>query len=107
MGDMQRVCFVLKLREDRLDEYAARHENVWPEMQDALRATGWTNYSLFLGPNAQLIGYVEVEDFNAAREGMKVFPVNDRWQAEMLPFFDSSAKADDAMQPLRELFHLD
>lgn len=104
---MRRVCFILKLREDHLAEYIERHANVWPEMLDALRATGWTNYTLFLGPNAQLIGYVEVEDFDAAREGMKAFPVNDRWQAEMLPFFDSSDKADDAMQPLREVFHLD
>jgi L-rhamnose mutarotase len=104
---MQRVCFTLKLHEDRLDEYVERHANVWPEMQDALRATGWTNYSLFLAPGGLLIGYVEVEDFNAAREGMKAFPVNDRWQAEMLPFFDSSDQPDDAMQPLREVFHLD
>jgi L-rhamnose mutarotase len=104
---MQRVCFTLKLRADTLPEYLERHKNVWPEMQDALRATGWTNYTLFLGPNATLIGYVEVEDFAKAREGMKAFPVNARWQAEMLPFFDSSDKADDAMQPLLEVFHLD
>ena len=104
---MQRVCFTLKLRESTLPEYLERHKDVWPEMQDALRATGWTNYTLFLGPDATLIGYVEVEDFNAAREGMKAFPVNERWQAEMLPFFASSAKADDAMQPLPEVFHLD
>jgi L-rhamnose mutarotase len=104
---MQRVCFTLKLREERLDEYVERHRDVWPEMQDALRATGWTNYSLFLAPGGLLIGYVEVEDFAAAREGMKAFPVNARWQAEMLPFFDSSDKADDAMQPLPEIFHLD
>ena len=44
---LQRVCFTLKLREERLDEYVGRHKHVWPEMQEALRATGWTNYSLF------------------------------------------------------------
>jgi L-rhamnose mutarotase len=104
---MQRVCFTLKLREDRLDEYVERHRNVWPEMQNALRATGWKNYTLFLAPLGTLIGYVEVEDFDAAREGMKAFPVNERWQAEMLPFFASSANADDAMKPLPEVFHLD
>ena len=108
---MQRVCFTLKLREERLDEYVERHKHVWPEMLDALRATGWTNYSLFLAPGGLLIGYVEVEDFAAARESMKAFPVNERWQAEMLPFFetggDSGANVDDAMQPLREVFHLD
>ncbi len=104
---MQRVCFTLKLREEWLDEYVERHRAVWPEMLDALRATGWTNYSLFLAPGGWLIGYVEVEDFAAAREGMKAFPVNARWQAEMAEFFDSSDKADDAMQPLPEVFHLD
>ena len=104
---MQRVCFTLKLRADKLDEYLERHKNVWPEMQDALRATGWHNYSLFLGPGPALIGYVEVVDFAQAVEAMKAFPVNERWQTEMLPFFDSSDKADDAMQPLPEIFHLD
>lgn len=108
---MQRVCFTLKLREDRLGEYVDRHRDVWPEMLDALRATGWRNYSLFLAPGGLLIGYVEVSDFAAAREAMKAFPVNERWQAEMLPFFESdgegNANADDAMQPLPEVFHLD
>ena len=84
-----RICFTLRRREEHLDEYVERHRHVWPEMQDALRATGWTNYSLFLAPGGLLIGYVEVEDFAAAREGMKGFPVNERWQAGMLPFFET------------------
>ena len=105
---MQRVCFTLKLQEERLDEYVERHLHVWPEMQDALRATGWTNYSLFLGPGGLLIGYVEVENFAEALEGMKRLPVNERWQAEMVPFFDSrDTMPDDGMQPLPEIFHLD
>ena len=109
---MKRVCFTLKLREEHLDEYIERHKNVWPEMQDALRATGWTNYSLFLAPGGLLIGYVEVEDFAASRKGMKAFPVNARWQLAMAPFFDSGsndsdAHPDDALQPLQEVFHLD
>jgi L-rhamnose mutarotase len=30
---MQRVCFVLQVKPDRLDEYRERHRNVWPDMQ--------------------------------------------------------------------------
>ena len=29
---MQRVCFLLNVRPDKLDEYKARHREVWPEM---------------------------------------------------------------------------
>jgi L-rhamnose mutarotase len=105
---MKRVCFTLKLKTDRLEEYIERHQNVWPEMQAALRETGWGNYSLFLAPNGLLIGYLETESFDEARLRMKNLPVNARWQAEMAPFFESAGEnADDSMRPLQELFHLD
>jgi L-rhamnose mutarotase len=29
---MERVCFVGRVREERLAEYRERHERVWPEM---------------------------------------------------------------------------
>lgn len=64
---MQRVCFLLKVREDRIAEYRARHAAVWPEMRAALSATGWHNYSLFLRDDGLLVGYLETEDFAAAR----------------------------------------
>ena len=105
---MQRICFTLKLRQDRLAEYIERHRTVWPEMQTALRDTGWGNYSLFLAPNGLLIGYLETEDFDEARRRMKVLPVNERWQTEMAPFFEAATEdPDDSMRPLPELFHLD
>ena len=45
---MERVCFLLKVKKNRLEEYKERHKAVWPEMLNALRETGWLNYSLFL-----------------------------------------------------------
>ncbi|MFE6992215.1 L-rhamnose mutarotase, partial [Streptomyces pharetrae] len=38
---MQRVCFLLKVRQDKIAEYRRRHAAAWPEMLDALSATGW------------------------------------------------------------------
>ena len=37
---MQRICFVLRVKPDKLREYKERHRQVWPEMQAALRETG-------------------------------------------------------------------
>src|SRR3990170_8534365 len=101
---MQRVCFLLKVRQDKLAEYRDRHAAVWPEMLDALRATGWGNYSLFLADDGLLVGYLETEDFAAAVAGMEATDVNARWQAEMAPFFESldGARPDEAMNPLTE-----
>jgi L-rhamnose mutarotase len=108
---MERVCFLLRVRADRLDEYRARHRAVWPEMLEALSATGWTNYSLFLAPDGLLVGYLETEDFDAAQAAMEQTGVNARWQADMAPFFalpeDEAADGLPAgFTRLEEVFHL-
>ena len=54
---MKRVAFVLKVREEKLQDYKMHHRRVWPEMLDALRRTGWHNYSLFVRKDGMLFGY--------------------------------------------------
>jgi L-rhamnose mutarotase len=105
----QRVCFVLQVKPERLEEYKRRHCNVWPEMLNALRETGWSNYSLFLREDGILVGYLETESFERARAGMAGREVNERWQRQMADFFlqPASLLPDRAMQPLEEVFHLD
>src|ERR1700737_2308029 len=83
---MKRVCFVLRVKPDRLEEYKQRHRVVWPEMQAALRETGWSNYSLFLRPDGLLVGYLETADFDRARAEIAQREVNERWQREMAGF---------------------
>src|SRR3954464_3607191 len=99
---MERGCFQVRVRADRIDEYRERHQAVWPEMLAALSSAGWTNYSLFLAPDGLLIGYLETKDFEAAEKAMAETDVNARWQAEMEQFFDGPL----AFDRLEEVFHL-
>ncbi len=105
---MQRVCFLLKVRQDRINEYRERHAAVWPDMLEALSATGWHNYSLFLRDDGLLVGYLETDDFARAQAAMAATEVNARWQAEMGGFFEAldGDRPDEAMKPLTEVFHL-
>jgi L-rhamnose mutarotase len=105
---LKRVCFTLQVKPGRLEEYRERHRTVWPEMLNALRQTGWNNYSLFLREDGLLIGYLETTDFQKALRGMAALEVNARWQREMAPFFESDGKkADELMRELDEVFHLE
>ncbi|MCZ2149946.1 MAG: L-rhamnose mutarotase [Bryobacterales bacterium] len=105
---MERVCFILQVKKDRLEEYRERHRTVWPEMLEALRETGWTNYSLFLREDGLLVGYLETPDFEAALRGMASREVNERWQRWMVDFFELGGRhADRSMKRLDEVFHLD
>jgi L-rhamnose mutarotase len=106
---MERVCFLLSVRPDRIEEYRARHREVWPEMLAALGRTGWQNYSLFLRDDGLLVGYLETDDFRRAIKGMDETEVNARWQAEMAEFFElpGGERPDTGLQRLQEIFHLD
>ena len=108
-ADVPRVCFTLQVDPTRLDEYRARHRAVWPDMQQALRESGWHDYSLFLREDGLLIGYLVADDFAAAQAAMEATEVNARWQAEMGDFFVGldDGHPDRAMRPLDEVFHLE
>jgi len=107
---MKRVGFMLKVKKDKIDEYKEHHKNVWPEMLDALRRTGWHNYSLFMSEDGLLFGYFEAEEsFQASLDGMSREAVNAKWQEFMAPYFEDlgGAHADESMIELEEVFHLD
>jgi L-rhamnose mutarotase len=107
---MKRVAFLLKVKPDRIEAYKKHHQAVWPEMLDALRRTGWHNYSLFMREDGLLFGYFETpESFQAALAGMTKEEINTKWQEFMAPYFEGlgSAHADEMMVQLEEVFHLD
>ena len=105
---MERVCFQLQVKPDRLEEYKERHAAVWPDMLRALKDTGWNNYSLFLRPDGLLIGYVESDDLAAAQSAMAETDVNAQWQAEMGEFFvELDGRPDEGFVRIEEVFHLE
>jgi len=103
---VERVCFLARVRPERLADYRERHQAVWPEMLAALRAAGWGNYSIFLADDGLLVGYLETEDYEAALGAMAATDVNRRWQAEMAEFFVDDGPPDQNFQRLTEIFHL-
>ena len=77
-------------------------------MQEALRVAGWSNYSLFLRDDGLLIGYLETEDFDAARAKIAATDVNARWQAEMAQYFEAleGQRPDEGLTVLPSIFYL-
>ena len=107
---MKRIGFLLKVKQDKIAEYKKHHEAVWPEMLDALRRTGWHNYSLFMRDDGLMFGYFEAdEDFAASLAGMEQEPINLKWQQFMAPYFEAlgGARPDESMIELAEVFHTD
>lgn len=101
----QRTGFVLHVRPDRIDEYIEAHENVWPEMLDALRSAGIRNYTIFRS-GSDVFGYFEADDLGAAARYLEAQEVSSRWQNTMAELLEERV-SDSGPPPLEQIFRLD
>jgi len=104
---MERVCFQLQVKPDRLAEYRERHAAVWPSMLTAIAESGRRNYSLFLRDDGQLTGYYETDDDAESQRLLAENPATAPWEAEMAEFFvDLGGRADQGASRIPEIFNL-
>jgi L-rhamnose mutarotase len=101
----QRTAFVLRVRPDKIEEYIRAHQEVWPEMLDALRAAGIRNYTIFRDGN-RMFGYFEADDLEAAGHHLAQQEVSTRWQDAMAELLEERVP-DAGPPPLEEVFRLD
>ena len=106
---VQRVCFQLQVRPDRIAEYVERHRAVRPDMLAAIRDSGRRNYSLYLREDGLLIGYYETDDDAASAAALAADPRTAEWErrsAELFVALDGD-RPDQGAPQLTEVFHLE
>jgi L-rhamnose mutarotase len=101
----ERTAFVLHVRPDKIEEYIRAHQDVWPEMLDALRGAGIRNYTIFRDGN-RMFGYFEADDLAEAGRYLAQQEVSTRWQDAMAELLVERVP-DGGPPPLEEIFRLD
>lgn len=106
---MIRKAFVIQAKPGMATEYQRRHNPIWPDLAEALKRHGVSNYSIFLrAGTGELFGYLEIAD-EAVFQKLAETEVCRRWWRDMTEVLVSesadSPKAREIM--LGEVFHLD
>jgi L-rhamnose mutarotase len=101
----QRAAFVLRIKPDRVEDYVRVHEQVWPELLEAISAAGIRNYSIYLHENLAF-GYLESDDLDASWAALAKNDVNDRWQEAMTEYLEARV-ASEGPAMLPQVFRLD
>jgi L-rhamnose mutarotase len=83
---MQRVAFLLRLRQGSEEAYDKAHAEVWPEMLALLKRAGISEYSIFRRDQLLFLS-MQVENFDDVWARIEADPVNTRWQQAMAPYF--------------------
>ena len=81
-GGMDRVVWTGTVLPGKYGEYKERHEQIWPEMREALYNAGVRNYSIW-SDGQKLIGYYECENKNETESRKKENPVFQKWSETM------------------------
>jgi len=104
---MIRKAFLMTLKTGHQDEYARRHNPIWPELQDVLRGHGVSNYSIFLDRDAgRLFAYAEIESEELWAKIAQT-EVCQQWWAHMRDLMLTNDDNSPVAINLDEVFHLD
>ena len=87
---MTQYAWVLEVRPGYEDEYKKRHDQIWPEMLEALKQAGIRNYTIFRH-GLTLFGYFETDDLKKTIASISGSPVNRRWGEWMAPIMKIEA----------------
>lgn len=76
---MERLCFSFEIRPGTEDEYKKRHDEIWPELVEVIKDSGFSNYSLFRR-GTTITAYAEVApDVATAFAKLGQSEANARW----------------------------
>jgi L-rhamnose mutarotase len=104
---MEKIAFTMRLLPGQAAEYERRHDAIWPELVDLLRAAGIRDYSIFLDEGTgTLFGVLWREDGHGM-DALPAEPVMRRWWAYMADIMATNPDDSPVVTPLRRVFHLD
>lgn len=103
----ERVAFTMKLKPGNEAEYKKRHDEIWPELSQALRDAGVSDYSIFLDEASLTLFAVQKRSENHTADRLPQHPVVKRWWAAMAPLMETHPDNEPVSQPLPEVFHMD
>jgi L-rhamnose mutarotase len=104
---MTRHAFKMKLKPGFAAEYKKRHDELWPELAEALRTAGISDYSIFLDEETlTLFAVQKLGDRNTAAALPKNRVVR-KWWDYMAPLMEVEPDNAPVAAELKEVFHLE
>jgi L-rhamnose mutarotase len=104
---MERLCFTFEIRPGAEAEYKKRHDEIWPELVEAIKDAGFANYSLFRR-GTQVVAYCECHpDVATAFAKLGPSEVNVRWAKWFEDVIVSLTDENGELYRVEEVWHLD
>lgn len=99
-------AFVMQVYRPYYTEYKKRHDELWPELKEAIFSHGALSYSIFLlEETGQLFGYLELQDDNQW-DALAKTEICQKWWAYMEPLMETNSDNSPLSKDLQCVFNL-
>ena len=99
-------AFKMRLKPGFVAEYQRRHDTIWPELVELLRAHGISDYSIFLDEETLTLFAVQKLDASVSRDALPQHPVMCRWWDYMADIMESNPDHSPTVTDLKPVFYL-
>lgn len=101
-----RIAFRMQVTPGHEAKYIARHNPIWPELEETLLAHGVESYSIYLDrATGDLFAYAEIQDLDRW-QAVAQTGVCRRWWSHMAPLMPTNPDDSPVSAELEEVFHI-
>ena len=97
--------FKMQLKPGMAAEYRRRHDELWPDLAEALRAAGIYDYSIFLDEDTLILFAVLKLRAGHTADALAQLPVMRRWWDHMADIMEVEPGNRPREWPLRPMFY--
>lgn len=103
---VERVAFRMRVHPDKIVEYKKRHDEIWPELAQALKDAGVSDYSIWHDPETNYLFATLIRDENHTMADLPKTDANRRWWDFMADVMDYNDDGTPTAVDLVQVFHL-
>ena len=104
---MEQIAFKMALGPGQAEEYRRRHDRIWPELVELLRAAGVSDYSIFLDEETNILFAVLHRSEGHRMDTLPEAATMQRWWRHMADIMETNADGSPRQSALAPMFHMD
>ncbi|WP_206240841.1 L-rhamnose mutarotase [Novosphingobium terrae] len=103
---MEKIAFRMTLKPGHLDEYRKRHDEIWADLVEVLKAAGIRDYSIHYDAETNALFATLWREETHTMDALPSLEVMQRWWTSMAPLMETNPDGSPVSVPLETVFHL-
>lgn len=103
---MEKYAFKMRLNPGCAEEYRRRHDEIWPDLVDLLKAAGVSDYSIHLDEETGTLFGVLWRSKDHRMDDLPAHAVMQRWWTHMADIMETQPDGKPVVTALVPMFHM-